>query len=58
MKVDIEITEVLSRIITVDVESKEDAILKIEDMYKNEEIVLDYADFEGESSIEIIDVNN
>jgi len=58
MKINIEIREVLSRIVTVDAESKEDAIEQVENMYNNEEIVLDYADFEGGASIGIIDTNN
>jgi len=39
MQIDIKVSEVLSRIVTVDSLSLEDALLTVEDMYKNEEIV-------------------
>jgi len=45
MQIDIKVSEVLSRIVTVDSLSLEDALLTVEDMYKNEEIVLDESDF-------------
>jgi len=45
LKIDIKITEVLSKIITIDSSSVEEAIGIVEDMYRNEEIVLDYSDF-------------
>jgi len=45
--VDIRITEILSRVITLDALSVEEAILKAKDLYKEEKIVLDYTDFDG-----------
>ena len=47
MKFDVNVQEVLSRTISVDAESLEDAISKVEEMYHNEGIVLDYGDFNG-----------
>ena len=44
MKVDIEIIEVLSKNITIDSNSIDDAIDIIKEMYKQEKIVLDYSD--------------
>ncbi len=58
MKIDIEVKEILSRVISVEANTVDDAISKVEDMYNNEEIVLDYADFGGEVSIGIIDMGN
>ena len=52
MKTDIKITEVLSKIITIDSSSVEEAIGIVEDMYRNEEIVLDYSDFNDDVIIE------
>jgi hypothetical protein len=54
MKVNIEVKEVLSRVISVDAETVDDAIAKVEDMYFREEVVLDYADFDGNVKIENI----
>lgn len=42
-----EITETLQRTIEVEAESEEDALQKVKEMYKNEEIVLDSCDFVG-----------
>jgi hypothetical protein len=52
MQIDIRITEILSRIITVNVASLEDALMIVEDMYRKENIVLDYTDFSGNVIIE------
>jgi hypothetical protein len=52
MSIDIRVTEILSRVITIDALSIEDAIAIVENMYKNEEIVLDYLDFNGSVLIE------
>lgn len=41
----IEIQEVLSRIIEVEAETKEEAISKVFELYRNEEIVLDFNDY-------------
>jgi len=51
MRVDIEVKEILSRVVSVDAETVEEAINKIEDMYYNEDIVLDYSDIDGNVSI-------
>lgn len=42
---EIEIREVLSRVIKVESKTQTDAILKVQEMYRNEEIVLDYGDY-------------
>ena len=42
-----EITETLQRTIEVEVENEGDALRKVKEMYKNEEIVLDSSDFVG-----------
>ncbi|CAA6810737.1 MAG: Unknown protein [uncultured Sulfurovum sp.] len=47
MKIDIEIREVLSRVISVNTDSIEEAIDKVQEMYDREELVLDYTDFDG-----------
>lgn len=52
MKINVCVTEILSRIITIDVDSEDKAINTVEDMYKNGEIVLDYSDFDGNVIIE------
>lgn len=41
----IEVKETLSRIIEIQADSNEEALLKIEDLYKKQEIVLDADDF-------------
>lgn len=41
----IEIQEFLSRIIEVEAESIDEAISKVREMYRNEEIVLDSSDY-------------
>ena len=41
----IEIREVLSRVIKVTSKTQTDAILKVQEMYRNEEIVLDSGDY-------------
>lgn len=52
MQIDIKITELLSKIVTVDANSIDEAKVIVEDMYKNEEIVLDYNDFNQDVIIE------
>ena len=42
----IKIIETLSRVVEVKAESETDAFRKVEEMYKKEEEVLDYSDFE------------
>ncbi len=52
MKVKIKITEVLSRKVEALLESEAED--KAQKMYKKEKIVLDWSDFEGKTSFEII----
>ena len=52
MKMDVRVTEILSRVVTVDTLSLEDAIIAVENMYRKEEIVLDYFDLKSEVIIE------
>jgi len=54
MKINIEVKETLTRVISVDAETVDDAISKVEDMYFREEVVLDYTDFDGDVKIEEI----
>ena len=42
-----EITEILQRTIEVEAENEGEALRKVKEMYKNEEIVLDSSDFVG-----------
>ena len=42
-----EITETLQRTIEVEAENEEDALRKVKELYRNEEIVLDSSDFVG-----------
>ncbi|PHS34546.1 MAG: hypothetical protein COA92_01230 [Sulfurovum sp.] len=51
MQVNIEVKEILTRVISVD-----EAISEVEDMYFREEVVLDYTDFDG--NVKIIDISN
>jgi len=57
MQIDIEVTEILSRVVTVNADSVDDAIDIVRDMYRKEEIVLDYADFIGKATIEECDLD-
>jgi len=52
MKINIEVKEILTRVVTVDAETVNDAISKVEDMYFREEVILDYTDFDGNVEIE------
>ena len=47
MSYKIEVSERLSRVVNIDASSLEEAVLIAEKMYKDEEIVLDWADFDG-----------
>lgn len=40
----VEVIETLSRVITVEAESEDEALVTVSDMYYNEEIVLDASD--------------
>ena len=46
-KYNVQITEYLQRIITVEAETEEDAIAMVESEYDLAHIVLDYSDFTG-----------
>ena len=46
---EIEIEEVMQRRVKIDAENEEEAIKKVKEKYKNEEIVLDYNDFKDVS---------
>ncbi|MGW8170054.1 MAG: DpnD/PcfM family protein [Sulfurovaceae bacterium] len=52
MRYNIEISERLSRVLHIDASSLDEAIEITEQMYKTEEIVLDYTDFNGNVVIE------
>ncbi len=52
MDININIQEILSHTVTVKAESIEDAIMQVDEMYKNEEIILEYADYDGQVIIE------
>lgn len=45
-KFKVSITETLTREVVVEAENPADAINKVDEMYRNEDIVLDYNDFE------------
>ena len=47
MKYKIKVQETLERIVEVEASSIDEARDKVEEMYNNEEIVLDYCDFVG-----------
>lgn len=51
----VEIQEVLSRIVTVEAESKDIAENLVLEQYNNQDIVLDESDFDGEVNINIIE---
>lgn len=46
MEFSVKVTETLERIVKVDAQDANEAVALVEDMYRNEEIVLDYNDFE------------
>ena len=46
-KFDVEVLEILSRIITVEAEDELEARLLVDEMYRGEEIVLDADDFQS-----------
>lgn len=46
-KYKIKVTESLERTVEIEAESIQDAISKVQDMYKASEIVLDYTDYQG-----------
>lgn len=50
---EVRITEILSRIVTVDAEDEIDAQVKVDEMYSNEQIVLDWSDVEN-VTIEVV----
>lgn len=48
---EIEIKEILSRVISIEAENSIEAVSIVEKLYKNEEIVLDYNDFKNNEII-------
>lgn len=52
MRYFVQIEEILSRTVSVEAQDEDEAVSKIEKLYKESEIVLDYSDFCGEPSIE------
>lgn len=52
-KYEVRITEILSRVVTVDAEDEIDAQVKVDEMYGNEQIVLDWSDVEN-VTIEVV----
>ncbi len=50
----IEVKEVLNRIVEVEAESRDEALAKVEESYNNEEIVLDSNDCVEGASFDII----
>ena len=53
MKHKIKVQETLERIVEVEASSIDEAKRKVEEMYFNEEIVLDYSDFAGMEMFDI-----
>lgn len=47
MKFVVRVTETLFRTVVVDANDKDDAISKVEQAYDNEDIVLDYKNYDG-----------
>lgn len=45
----VSVTETLNKVVSVDAESKEEAVRKVQDAYNNSEIILDSDDFCGET---------
>lgn len=45
MKIKVEITEILQRTVEVDAADINDAVEKVEELYKNEDIILDSSDY-------------
>ena len=52
MKININVIETLSRKVTIESDTIDNAISIVEEMYHKEEIVLDYSDFHGNLTIE------
>ena len=52
MRFFVQVEEVLSRTVSVEAQDEDEAVSKIEKLYSDSEIVLDYSDFCGEPSIE------
>ena len=52
-KYEVKVTEILSRIVTVDAEDEIEAQAKVDDMYGNSQIVLDWSDVE-DVTIEVV----
>ena len=44
----VSVTETLNKVVSVDAESENEAVQKVQDAYNNSDIVLDYGNFSGE----------
>ena len=53
----IEITETLQRTITINADNEGEALDKVQEMYDNEEIVLDWSDYQ-DTEIEVVEDDN
>ncbi|NPA74438.1 MAG: DpnD protein [Epsilonproteobacteria bacterium] len=53
MKVNVRVTELLIKVVSVEAKDENEAIIAVERMYNDEKIILDYSDFNGNVSIEI-----
>ena len=53
----IEITETLQRTITINADNEGEALDKVQEMYDNEEIVLDWGDYQ-DTEIEVVEDDN
>lgn len=54
MKFEIELKEILSRIVTVEAKTEREAKTKVLEKYRKQEIILDDSDFSGELEIRVI----
>jgi len=53
VKVNVRVTELLIKVVSVEAKDENEAIIAVERMYNDEKIILDYSDFNGNVSIEI-----
>ena len=44
----VSVTETLNKVVSVDADSENEAVQKVQDAYNNSDIVLDYENFSGE----------
>lgn len=53
---DLEVEEILQRVVTIKAETEDEALQKLEDKYYNEEIILDHHDLK-ETTFKVIKIN-